>query len=63
MTPVLNQYDVMGINPLPHNSDFERPYRKKALENIVRKGENAGNLLFLLFSHCFLPFLKQISIL
>ena len=35
--------------------------RKKALENIVGKGENAGNQHFLLFLQCFLPFLKQIS--
>ena len=36
--------------------------RKKAFENIVGKGENAGNQHFLLFPQCFLPFLKQIPI-
>ena len=36
--------------------------KKKAFENIVRKGENAGNQHFLLFAQCFLPFAKQISI-
>ena len=35
----------------------------EAFENIVGKGENAGNQHFLLFPQCFLPFLKQISIL
>ena len=36
--------------------------REKAFENIVEKGENAGNQHFLLFPQCFLPFSKQISI-
>ena len=31
-------------------------------ENIVGKGENAGDQHFLLFPQCFLPFPKQISI-
>ena len=30
--------------------------RKKALENTVGKGENAGNQHFLLFPQCFLPY-------
>ena len=30
-------------------------------ENILGKGENAGNQHFLLFPQCFLPFTKQIS--
>ena len=30
--------------------------RRKALENTVGKGENAGNQDFLLFPQCFLPF-------
>ena len=34
----------------------------KPFENIVGKGENAGNHHFLLFPQCFLPFSKQISI-
>ena len=33
-----------------------------AFENIVGKGENAGNQHFLLFQQCFLPFPNQISI-
>ena len=33
---------------------------KKPLENIVGKGENAGNQHFLLLPQCFLPFQRQI---
>ena len=36
---------------------------KKPFENIVGKGENTGNKHFLLFTQCFLPFLKQISVI
>ena len=36
--------------------------KKKALENIVGKGENAGNQHFLLLPPCFLPLSKQISV-
>ena len=35
---------------------------KEAFENIVGKGENAGNQHFLVFQQCFLSFPKQISI-
>ena len=35
---------------------------KHAFENIVGKGENAGNRHFLHLPQCFLPFPKQISI-
>ena len=35
---------------------------KKPFENIVGKGENAGNQHFLLFQQSFLSFPKQISI-
>ena len=38
------------------------PQGKKAFENLVGSGENAGNQHFLLFPQCFLPFPKQISI-
>ena len=51
-----------GLNSLPHNYDFQRPCIKKPFENVVEKGENAGNQHFLLFPQCFLPFPKQISI-
>ena len=40
---------------------FKDLYRK-ALENIVGKGENTGNQHFLLFQLCFQLFTKQISI-
>ena len=36
--------------------------KKKAFENILGKGENAGNQHFLLFPKCFLPFPKQMLI-
>ena len=36
--------------------------KKKSFENIVGKGENAGNQHFLLFPQCFLPIPKRISI-
>ena len=35
---------------------------KEPFENIVGKGENAGNQHYLLFPQCFLPFPKHISI-
>ena len=34
---------------------FEVPYIKRLFENIVEKGENAGNQRFLLFSTFFQP--------
>ena len=36
--------------------------KMEAFENILGKGENAGNQHFLLIPKCFLPFPKQISI-
>ena len=35
--------------------------REKMFENVVGKGENAGNQHFLLYPQCFLPFYKDIS--
>ena len=35
---------------------------KRAFENIVGKGENAGNQHFLLFPHCFLPILSILNL-
>ena len=52
---------MISANPLSHNPEFKRPPTKKPFENIVGKGENAGNQHFLLFPQCFLPFTKQIS--
>ena len=37
--------------------------RKKPFENIVQKGENAGDQHFLLFPQCFLLFQTEIIIL
>ena len=34
--------------------------RKRAFENIVGKGENAGDQHFLLFPQCFLPYHRSI---
>ena len=39
---------------------FNNP-EKDSFENIIGKGENAGNQHFLLFPHCFLAFPRQIS--
>ena len=49
------------IYPLLYNPNL-MTLRKKTSENIVGKGENAGNQHFLLFSQCFIPFQNQISI-
>ena len=35
--------------------------KEKAFENILGKGENAGNQHFLLFLQCFLPYQMQKS--
>ena len=36
--------------------------KQRASENIVGKGENAGNQHFLLFPNCFLPYQRQKSL-
>ena len=51
---------VLSFNHLPHNPDFN-PEKDALFENIAGKGENAGDLHFLLFPQCFLPIQKQIS--
>ena len=40
---------------------FNDPQTERPFENIVGKGENAGNQHFLLYPQCFLLFPKQIS--
>ena len=47
----------MPLNPQLSmtQSRFLTTHRKKPFENIVGKGENAGNQHFLLFPQCFLP--------
>ena len=49
--------------PFTTQSRLLTPMEKKPFENIVRKGENAGNQHFLLFSQCFLPVPRKISVL
>ena len=47
----------------PTQSRLLKTLSKKPFENIVEKGENAGNQHFLLFSQCFLPIPKTICFL
>ena len=42
------------------NLNFLRPSRKRPVETILGKGENAGNQHFLLFPKCFLSFLNPL---
>ena len=50
------------FKPFTTQSRLLTPLEKKAFENIMGKGENAGNQHFLFFPQCFLPFPTQISI-
>ena len=43
-------------NHLPDDTDLQCSWEKKPFENIVGKGENAGNQHFLLFPQCFLSY-------
>ena len=45
--------------PFPHYQTFNDPVGQ-LFENIVGKGENAGNQHFPLFPQCFIPFPEQI---
>ena len=54
----LDHENLILYHTIPTFNDLEN----EAFENIVRKGENAGNQHFLLFPQCFLNFSKQISI-
>ena len=47
---------------LYHKSRPLTTQAKKPFENIVRKGENAGNQHFLLFPQCFQPIPKRIPV-
>ena len=54
---------VLNTSTLPHTfPTFNNPEKGRAFENIVGKGENAGDLHLLLFQQCFLPFPRIISI-
>ena len=46
------------VNPLTNDSIL-MTLRKKTFENIVGKGEKAGNQHFLLFLKCFLPYKRK----
>ena len=48
--------------PFPIETRLLTTLRKKPFENIVGKGENAGNQHFLLFPQCFLTFPEQFSV-
>ena len=49
----LDQSEI--LSPITTHSRFLTPPKKKSLENIVGKGENAGNQHFLLFPHVLYP--------
>ena len=51
-----------AFNSLPNSPKFYQPLKKKAFENILEKGENAGKPAFSPFPKIFLPIQKQISI-
>ena len=53
---------MFSTEPFTTQSRLLMTLGKKPFENIVGKGENAGNQHFPLFPQCFLPFPKQISI-
>ena len=60
--PVYNfQMILLLINSLPNDPDFLTTLKKKAVENVVGKGEKAGSQHFLLFPKCFLPIPKRSS--
>ena len=50
----VNIHAIVLFKSLPHNQEFLATFNKKAFENIVGQGENAGNQHFLLFPQCFL---------
>ena len=55
------EFATKASSKVRHKSPLLMTLGEKPLENIIRKGENAGNQYFL-FPQCFLPFPKQISI-
>ena len=53
---------ILGLRRCFHKQSLVfMAVHKKAFENIVGKGENAGNQHFLLLSQCFLPYQRPIS--
>ena len=55
------KYRGVREHALTTKSRLLRTLKRKPSENIVGKGENAGNQHFLLFPQCFLPFPKLFS--
>ena len=52
--------EFFGVYPLKlHNPGFFTASGNKAIENILGKGENAGNQHFLLFTKCFQLYQRQ----
>ena len=58
-----NAFNLDRSRMLLFGQELTTTLKKKAFENIVGKGENAGNQHFPLFQECFLPVPRQISIL
>ena len=54
-------YGILISKLFTTQSRLSTTLREKNLENIVGKGENAGNQHFLLFPQCFLPDKRQKS--
>ena len=52
-------YNILAITTQPR---VMTTLKKNLFENIVGKGENAGNQHFLLCPRCFLPYQKEIPI-
>ena len=59
----LQIYTIIQNLTLYNTIPILTPMERKAFENILEKGENAGNQHFLLFPQCFLFFQTRISIL
>ena len=52
----------LRVDKFQHGHKKKNPYmEKKASDNVVRKEENAVNQHFLLFSQCFLIFVRQLK--
>ena len=54
-----NFFPLIKSQPITTQSQLLMTLRKEAFENIVGKGENAGNQHFLLFPNCLLPYQRQ----
>ena len=52
---------LIFVKPFTTQSQLLTTLKKNPFENIVGKGENAGNQHFLLFPQCLLPIPRRIS--